>query len=137
MEKRLYLVTFRQVDPFFAISLQNHKKPKILGELKVPGFSRYLHPFDDDTIIGFGRQADNNGRQQGLKVSMFDVSDVKKPTELAKMELEEHYASSTAQFEHKAFLLSPEKNMMVVPISMNNGNKDDMFNGAMAIHISK
>lgn len=82
------MVTFRQIDPFFVISLKNHKRPKILGQLKIPGFSRYLHPYDDDYIIGFGRQADENGRQLGLKVSMFNVSDVNNPTESAQLELQ-------------------------------------------------
>lgn len=81
------MVTFRQVDPFFVIAFKNHRYPKILGELKIPGFSRYLHPYDEDTIIGLGRQADANGRQQGLKVSLFDVSDVSNPKEAANFEL--------------------------------------------------
>lgn len=79
VDRRLYLVTFRQIDPFFVISFQNHRRPKILGELKITGFSRYLHPYDQDTIIGLGRQADSNGRQQGLKISLFDVSNVRSP----------------------------------------------------------
>lgn len=85
VDRRLYLVTFRQVDPFFVISFANHRRPKILGQLKVPGFSRYLHPYDEETVIGLGRQADSNGRQQGLKISLFDVSDCTSPKELAKM----------------------------------------------------
>jgi uncharacterized secreted protein with C-terminal beta-propeller domain len=55
VDKRLYLVTFRQIDPFFVIDLSNHSAPAILGELKITGFSRYLHPYDENTIIGFGR----------------------------------------------------------------------------------
>lgn len=86
--RRLYLVTFRQVDPFFVISFKSHKKPVILGELKITGFSRYLHPYDETTIIGLGRQADKNGRQLGLKISLFDVSDVKNPVESANFEIE-------------------------------------------------
>jgi uncharacterized secreted protein with C-terminal beta-propeller domain len=73
------MVTFRQVDPFFVISLSNHKKPVVLGELKVPGFSRYLHPYDEETIIGLGRDADATGRQTGLKIGLFDVSDPLNP----------------------------------------------------------
>ncbi len=73
------MVTFRQVDPFFVISLKNHRKPKLLGELKVPGFSRYLHPYDETTIIGFGRDADSSGRQLGLKIGLFDVTDATNP----------------------------------------------------------
>ena len=61
---------------------------KILGELKITGFSRYLHPYDQDTIIGLGRQADANGRQLGLKISLFDVTNVRKPIERASFELE-------------------------------------------------
>lgn len=60
----------------------------ILGELKITGFSRYLHPYDETTIIGLGRQADKNGRQLGLKISLFDVSDVKNPVESANFEIE-------------------------------------------------
>jgi uncharacterized secreted protein with C-terminal beta-propeller domain len=59
--------------------LSNHRKPKILGQLKVPGFSRYLHPYDENTIIGFGRDADSAGRQLGLKIALFDVSDCTNP----------------------------------------------------------
>lgn len=76
---RLYLVTFRQVDPFFVISFSNHRRPKILGQLKIPGFSRYLHPYDETTIIGFGRDVDENNRQMGLKIGLFDVSDTSNP----------------------------------------------------------
>ena len=84
LEKKLYLVTFRQVDPFFVIGFKNQRQPFILGELKITGFSSYLHPYDDETIIGIGRQADENGRTKGLKISIFDVSDVRNPTESAK-----------------------------------------------------
>ncbi len=59
VRKRCYIVTFRQIDPFFVISLKDHRRPIILGELKVPGFSRYLHPYDETTIVGLGRQATN------------------------------------------------------------------------------
>lgn len=55
MGRKLYLVTFRQIDPFFVISFVNHNRPVVLGELKIPGFSRYLHPYDENTIVGIGR----------------------------------------------------------------------------------
>jgi uncharacterized secreted protein with C-terminal beta-propeller domain len=71
---RLYLVTFRQVDPFFTISLANPRMPIILGQLKVPGFSKYLHPYDNTTIIGIGRDATSSGVQLGLKIGLYDVS---------------------------------------------------------------
>jgi len=133
--RRLYMVTFRRIDPFFVISFRNHRRPQILGELKVTGFSNYLHPYDETTVIGLGRQADTNGRQLGLKISLFDVSDVRNPVESAKFELEEKYAYSTAEWEHKAFLFSAEKNLLAIPGYMDyNGVK---FNGAFAFYITK
>ncbi|MBN1175988.1 beta-propeller domain-containing protein [Candidatus Woesearchaeota archaeon] len=112
---RLYMVTFRQVDPFFVIDLSNPKKPTSLGELKIPGFSRYLHPYDATHIIGIGQDATETGRTSGLKISLFDVEDVANPKEVAKYVTEAKYASSTALYEHKAFLFSKEKNLLVIP----------------------
>ena len=104
IDDRLYMVTFRQVDPFFVIDLSDPTDIKELGKLKIPGFSRYLHPYDDNTIIGIGQDATATGRTKGLKISLFDVEDVQNPTEVAKYVTEERYASSTALYEHKAFL---------------------------------
>lgn len=72
-----YFVTFRQTDPLFSVDLSNPKKPKILGELKVTGFSDYLHFWDKDLLLGIGYEADQMGRVKGIKVSMFDVSNPK------------------------------------------------------------
>lgn len=80
---RLYLVTFRQIDPFYVISFKNPRKPIILGTLKISGFSKYLHPYDDTTIIGLGRQVSDGNTQLGLKISLFDVSNVNVPRETA------------------------------------------------------
>ncbi|MBN1793288.1 beta-propeller domain-containing protein [Candidatus Woesearchaeota archaeon] len=113
--ERLYMVTFRQVDPFFVIDLSDAKNPRMLGKLKIPGFSRYLHPYDANTIIGIGRDASETGRTRGLKISLFDVTDVEKPKEIAKFTTDERYAQSTAEYEHKAFLFSKEKELLVIP----------------------
>ena len=82
MGDRLYLVTFQQIDPFFVIDLSSDT-PKILGELKIPGFSNYLHPYDEEHVIGFGRDTKeiDNGRVQqlGIKIALFNVADVKNP----------------------------------------------------------
>ena len=85
--------------------------------MKITGISRYLHPYDQNTIIGFGRQATETGRQLGLKISLFDVTDVTAPIETASFELTEAYASSKAEWEHKAFLFSKAKQLMVIPAS--------------------
>jgi len=136
--ERLYMVTFRQVDPFFVIDLSNPAKPKSLGELKIPGFSRYLHPYDENTIIGIGRDATEQGRQQGLKISLFDVSDVSDPEEIAKYVSSDKYSQSTAEWEHKAFLFSKEKNLLVIPVSNYDWrDSSDSYNGAFVFDITK
>jgi len=135
---RLYMVTFRQIDPFFVIDLSNPYKIKKLGELKIPGFSRYLHPYDEDTIIGIGQEATETGRTTGLKISLFDVSDVTDPEEIAKYVTEERYASSSALYEHKAFLFSKEKNLLVIPAySYDYYDSGDSYNGAFVFNIEK
>lgn len=143
MGERAYVVTFRQIDPFFAIDLKDPFSPKVLGELKIPGFSRYLHPYDDNTIIGIGRDATESGRQEGLKISLFDVTDIENPKEVAKYVSEDKYASSTVEWEHKAFLFSKEKSLLVMPIYSysydyfgGKENAEDM-NGALVFKIDK
>ena len=132
------MVTFRQVDPFFVIDLSDPANIKELGKLKIPGFSRYLHPYDENTIIGLGREATETGRQQGLKISLFDVSDVENPKETAKFAAKEQYASSTAEFEHKAFLFSREKELLAIPAYNYDFRKSgDNYNGAMVFKITK
>ncbi|KYK26243.1 hypothetical protein AYK26_05540 [Euryarchaeota archaeon SM23-78] len=141
MGDRLYMVTFRQVDPFFVIDLSNPNKIKELGKLKIPGFSRYLHPYDEDTIIGIGRDATETGRTRGLKISLFDVSDVENPEEIAKFVTEERYAQSTAEYEHKAFLFSKEKELLVIPVYSADYRWDEEgsqgYNGAMVFEITR
>lgn len=118
MQDRAYIVTFRQTDPLFAIDLTTPTKPVVLGQLKVPGFSSYLHPYDDNTLIGFGKQADDNGRVTGLKLSLFDVSDVNNLQEIDMYEFEGSWNDSIALTDHKAFLFSKDKNLLVVPVTL-------------------
>lgn len=70
-----YVVTFRETDPLFAIDLSDPRAPKVLGQLKIPGFSEYLHPLDDGLLLGIGQSVDERGTANGVKLSMFDVSD--------------------------------------------------------------
>ena len=134
---RLYLVTFEIIDPFFVIDLSNPNNIEILGELKIEGFSRYLHPYDENTIIGFGRDADARGVQQGLKISLFDVSDVTQPQEIASWIGDSRSASSAAEFEHKAFLFDKERNLLVLPAYSYDWRTDsETYNGALVFDIS-
>ncbi len=114
---RAYMVTFRQVDPLFVIDLSNPKSPEVLGQLKVTGFSNYLHPLDENHIIGIGKEATEEGRVQGLKIAVFDVSDVSNPIEKAKYEVKEQWSDSNALYEHKAFLFDKERELLVLPVS--------------------
>jgi len=117
---RLYMVTFRRMDPLFVIDLSDPKDPKILGELKIPGFSDYLHPYDENHIIGVGKEtADNQwgGTSiKGVKLSLFDVSDVNNPKQLDKYEIGTSGTDSEALRDHKAFLFDRKKNLLVIPV---------------------
>jgi len=116
MQDRAYMVTFKTTDPLFVISLSDPKNPEVLGELKVPGYSTYLHPFDDTKLIGLGMETNSSGRSSGgVKLSLFDVSDVENPREIDTYILGEYGSNSIALEEHKAFLFSKEKNLLVIP----------------------
>lgn len=140
IDERLYMVTFRQVDPFFVIDLSDPQNPTTLGELKIPGFSRYLHPYDENTIIGIGRDATELGRQQGLKISLFDVSDVSNPEEVAQWISDEQHAQSEAEWQHHAFLFDREKELLVIPAysyDWESRGGREQYNGAMVFHIER
>lgn len=142
ISNRLYMVTFRQVDPFFVIDLSNPREIKELGKLKLPGFSRYLHPYDGNTIIGIGQDSTEQGRVTGLKISLFDVSDVANPKEAAKFVTEERYAESTVLWEHKAFLFDKEKQLLVIPVyysgfGQQQQGQGQSYNGAFVFRITK
>ncbi len=120
---RAYLVTFQKVDPFFVIDLKDPFDPKILGELKIPGYSDYLHPYDENHVIGLGKETvEAEGGDfswyQGVKLSLFDVRDLNDPKERAKFVIGDRGTSSIAQSEPHAFLFSLSKNLLVLPISL-------------------
>ena len=141
MGDRAYMVTFRQVDPLYAIDLSEPDKPNVLGYLKVTGYSSYLHPYDENRIIGIGMEANEQGRVSGVKIALFDVSDVSNPKENAKYEIKSEgqwtWSSSEALYEHKAFLFDKEKNLLVVPIQYSYyfGEKYRNWNGAYVFDI--
>jgi inhibitor of cysteine peptidase len=116
---RLYMVTFKRVDPFFVIDLSAPTAPKILGKLKIPGYSDYLHPYDATHIIGIGKETGTNDwggvSTKGLKLALFDVSDVEHPTQIDKVEIGDAGTDSAALSDHKAFLFDKSKNLLVIP----------------------
>lgn len=115
MQNRAYLVTFKQVDPLFVIDLSSPTNPKVLGELKIPGYSNYLHPYDETTLIGLGKDSGNWDAK--LKLSLFDVSSIGDPKEIDTYILEGKRSDSIALYDHKAFLFSKDKNLLVIPAS--------------------
>ncbi|MCX9083120.1 MAG: beta-propeller domain-containing protein [Candidatus Methanoperedens sp.] len=117
---RLYMVTFKRMDPLFVIDLSNPDKPQVLGQLKIPGFSDYLHPYDENHIIGVGKETAENEwggvSIKGVKVSLFDVSDVNKPKQIDTYEIGKAGTDSEALRDHKAFLFDKNKNLLVIPV---------------------
>jgi uncharacterized secreted protein with C-terminal beta-propeller domain len=116
---RLYMVTFKRIDPFFVIDLADPAKPKILGKLKIPGYSDYLHPYDATHIIGVGKETGSNEwggvSTKGIKLALFDVSDVEHPTQVDKVEIGDPGSDSAVLSDHKAFLFDKGKNLLVIP----------------------
>ncbi|MBR1368307.1 hypothetical protein RJ53_01860 [Methanocalculus chunghsingensis] len=122
---RCYLVTFRQIDPFFVIDLSNPKNPAILGELKIPGYSDYLHPYDANHIIGIGKDTKETAwggfATTGVKIALFDVSDVTKPDLLDSITLGGEGSDSEVLRDHKAFYFNRKIGLMALPITVADG----------------
>ena len=120
MGDRLYLVTFQQIDPFFVIDLSTDT-PKILGELKIPGFSNFLHPYDEEHVIGIGRDTKevDKGRVQqlGIKIALFNVADVKNPKVADDIIIGDSSTHSEALYEHKSFFFDKKSGVLSIPIS--------------------
>jgi uncharacterized secreted protein with C-terminal beta-propeller domain len=115
-----YLVTYKQIDPFFVIDLSNPQAPKVAGELKIPGYSSYLYPYDANHVIGIGEETTivNGSESNMLRLSLFDVTDVNNPTEIATYLVEGNYTTSTALNDPKAFLFDLQKQLLVIPVSI-------------------
>lgn len=155
MGDRCYMVTFKKVDPLFTIDLADPENPKVLGKLKIPGYSDYLHPYDENTLIGIGKETieaeeGDFAWYQGVKISLFDVSDVENPRELAKIEIGDRGTDSPALDDHKAVLFSRERNLLVIPITVAEVDEDDysgtppanahgeyVYQGAYVFHVSR
>lgn len=130
---RAYMVTFKTVDPLFVIDVADPKNPKILGKLKIPGYSNYLHPYDENHLMGFGNEVDESidadkvhsedavyyTAVQGMKVGMFDVTDVNNPKEMFKEVIGTSGTTSELLYNHKALLFDKEKGLLAFPVTVN------------------
>jgi len=109
-----YVVTFRQTDPLYVINLADPTNPVVTGELKIPGYSAYLHPVGDGLLLGVGQSADLTGITTGTQLSLFDVSDPANPQQVSTLPIGGY---SEAEWDHKAFLFWPEDGTIVIPVS--------------------
>lgn len=121
-----YIVTFKQTDPLFVIDLSDPTNPIIKGELKIPGYSSYLHPYDDTHIIGIGYNTKENSSggivNTNMKISMFDISDLENPREMYTMDIGEEYVYSELEYNHKALFINKDKNLIGFPLTYNGKN---------------
>ncbi|MBK5252820.1 MAG: beta-propeller domain-containing protein [Peptostreptococcaceae bacterium] len=134
-----YIVTFRQIDPLFVLDLADSDSPRITGELKVPGFSSYLHPLSEDLILGIGQNIDEKtGSQEGIKLSVFDVSDEGKPMEISNLILGGRGSYAEVLYNHKALMLNLKDDMIAFDAVLANNTGDyskSNFYGAAILKI--
>ena len=123
MGNKCYLVTFRVTDPLFVIDLSDQANPIVLGELKISGYSDYLHPYSDTHLIGIGKEAveadgGSMSYYQGVKLALFDVSNVKNPIQISNVIIGDRGSDSPVLSNPKAFLFDKSKSLLVIPISV-------------------
>ena len=129
-----YVVTFRQVDPLYVLDLSDPASPEVTGELKIPGYSAYLHPVGDGRLLGVGQDATMQGRLRGTQLSLFDVSDPGDPRRIDTVKIAD--GSSEAEWDHHAFLYWEPEDLVVVPITTWGGELGGGgFSGAMTVRL--
>lgn len=127
---KAYMVTYKNTDPLYAIDLSIPTSPKVLGELKIPGYSTYLHPYDENHLIGIGMETkekvyrDSFGKVKrttaiitGMKMALFDVSDINNPIQISKTVIGDSRTTSAILTNHKALLFSKEKGILAIPVN--------------------
>jgi len=144
-----YVVTFRQTDPLYTVDLSDPADPQVVGELKILGYSAYLHPLGGDLLLGIGQDATATGQTTGTQLSLFDVSDPADPRRLQQVAIPG--ASSAAEYDHHAFLYWPETGLAMLPVQSYGGDvfctqtegvtvpcpgPTESFNGAIGFHVA-
>lgn len=127
---KVYFVTYKTMDPLFVMDLSNETKPKVLGKLKIPGYSTYLHPYDENHIIGIGMETkeiinrNSNGKVisttakvVGMKMALFDVSNVNSPVQISSVVIGDSRTTSAILTNPKALLFSKEKSLIAIPVN--------------------
>jgi uncharacterized secreted protein with C-terminal beta-propeller domain len=130
-----YVVTFRQTDPLYTLDLSNPMNPRVAGELKILGYSAYLHPIGDGLLLGVGQDATEDGQVKGTQVSVFDVSDPAAPTRVDQVTLSEG-SSSQAEYDHHAFLYWEPTGLTMLPFQQWSWDgKEKGFLGAVGLTV--
>jgi uncharacterized secreted protein with C-terminal beta-propeller domain len=127
-----YVVTFRQVDPLYTLDLSSPRRPRVLGELKIQGYSSYLHPIGGDLLLGIGQDATDRGQTLGTQVSVFDVGDLRRPVRLHGRTVAS--GRSEAESNHHAFLYWPRTGLTVVPLDRYTTQG---FSGAIGFRVGR
>lgn len=132
-----YVVTFRQVDPLYVVDLTDPADPEVTGELKIQGYSAYLHPLDDDHLLGLGQDATAEGALQGTQLSIFDVSNPAAPRRVDQVKIGD--GSSEAEWDHHAFLYWEPEGLVILPLNVYRWDEitgtDEGFFGAQAVQV--
>jgi uncharacterized secreted protein with C-terminal beta-propeller domain len=136
MGDRAYLITFQQIDPLFTIDLSDPTKPRVAGELVIPGFSRYLHPIDETHLVGIGRNAEN-----GVQLSLFDVGDIANPKRLATYDVPTKrgggWTNSFAEENHLAFSYFPGQGVLAFPVGLESWGDDSTLERENRLEVVK
>ncbi len=130
-----YVVTFRQTDPLYTIDLSRPATPRVRGELKVAGYSAYLHPLGPDLLLGVGQDATEEGRTLGTQVSLFDVSDPSRPRRLHQRTVGSN-SSSSVEYDHRAFLWWAPAKLAVLPVQTYS-YPEEPFVGAVGLNVDR
>jgi uncharacterized secreted protein with C-terminal beta-propeller domain len=128
-----YVVTFRQVDPLYTLELSDPAHPRVAGELKLRGYSAYLHPIEPDLLLGVGQDATDQGGTLGTQLSLFDVSDPSSPVRLHQHAIESAY--SDVEYDHHAFLWWAPSKLAILPLSTWSGSEP--FAGAVGFRVGR
>src|SRR6266852_4215500 len=132
MGDRAYLVTFQRMDPLFVIGLQDPHQPKVLGQLNIPGVSDYLQPYDETHLIGFGKSSqnvtwENAALFQGLKLSLFDVTDPSHPIDTSNFLIGDRGSDSPALTDHISVLFDRSLNLLVIPVEIAQSQQNTAY----------
>lgn len=131
--KRAFIVTYKDIDPLFVIDLENPAEIKILGELKIPGYSKYLEVYDETHLLGIGedtKQTKTGEQRDGIKVTMFDITDVNNPKELSTVKIKDRYAFSEVLYNHRVLLNVRKEGIISFPVSYSSNKQ-----GAIVIKV--